>query len=106
MKINEIRIKRTKKLRDYENLEIGFTVDLGGEPAGPAILNLNKFLEWNIELEGRTKIRAAKIAALEAIKAKNGTRTEQDNAVALEHAKWIRDFDERKADMDAVGLSL
>ena len=107
MKITEIRIERTKKLRDYESLKLGFTVNVDpDESATVAVENAQKFLDWQIELDDRTRGRSRRIKELEAIKAKNGTRTEADTKIAMEHAKWIQDFDRRAEEIAVIGSAL
>jgi hypothetical protein len=106
MKINEVRIKRIKKLRDYESLELGFTVNLEDDPAGPAVERITAFLDWQINLPDWKKTCDRKQAELEAIQAKNGTKTPADVETARVLYDWITNFNRRSAEMDEVGKTL
>lgn len=105
-KITEVRIKRVKRLRDYENLELGFTVNLDDEPAGPAIEKLTAFLDWQVNAHEWRKTRDRKQIELDAIKAKNGTSTPAEQANAVDLYRWIQNFDAKADEMAEIGKTL
>lgn len=94
-KITEVRIERTRRLADYENLKIGFTVVLNEDDNEiEAVEHFVRFVDWEINKDDRDRLYRQKKAIIESGSA-NGNRA------GIE--QWIADYESRAAEFSIDG---